>query len=87
MIIGVQESIQKTGAIVLWSPDLEKETELSLSEPQRRMLLQCVADDLTAQKADQRYFPTQQLLGLIHIQDSERNMGYGGSGGMRIALR
>lgn len=80
----VQESIQKTGAIVLWSPDLEQETELSLSEPQRRMLLQCVADDLTAQKADQRYFPTQQLLGLIHIQDSERNMGYGGSGGMRM---
>lgn len=74
-----RETIQKTGAISLWSPYMEQETAIELSELQRKMLLQCIADDLTAQKAEQRYFPTQQLLGFIKIQDSERN--YSGNAG------
>lgn len=74
-----RESIQKTSAITLWSPYLEQETAIDLSESQRKILFQCVADDLIAQKAEQRYFSTQQPIGFIKIQDSERN--YGGNAG------
>ena len=75
-----RETIQKTGAISLWSPYMEQETTIELSELQRKMLLQCIADDLTAQKAEQRYFPTQQPIGFISLQNSERAIGYGYTG-------
>ena len=75
-----RETIQKTGAISLWSPYMEQETAIELSELQRKMLLQCIADDLTAQKAEQRYFPTQQPIGFISLQNSERAIGYGYTG-------
>ena len=59
---------------------MEQETTIELSELQRKMLLQCIADDLTAQKAEQRYFPTQQPIGFISLQNSERAIGYGYTG-------
>lgn len=73
-----RETVQKTGAISLWSPYLEREAAIELSESQRKTLLQCVADDLAAQQATERYFPTRRLLGLINIEDRERTMGMGG---------
>lgn len=70
------EVVQKTGSVTLVNPTLDQATSITLSELQRKVMLQCVADDLTSQKAAERYFPTKALLGLIMIQDTERGMGY-----------
>lgn len=75
--------IQEDGALTLVSPYMEKETPVTLSQSQRKALLQCVADDLTAQKAAQRYFPTEPLIGLINIQNSEMMAYTGGDDSTR----
>lgn len=76
----ITQTIQEKGAILLLSPYMEKETPITLSTEQRKVLLQCIADDLTAQKAAQRYFPTKPLIGLITIHNSESG-SYDSAGG------
>lgn len=79
--------IQKTGEISLVSPTLDQATSITLSESQRKVMLQCIADDLTSQKAAERYFPTKALVGLIMIQDTEeRGLGYLGGNSSVLSL-
>lgn len=69
--------IQESDAIALLSPYMEQETPLELSQTQRKALLQAIAGDITAQKAEQRYFPTQQPLGYLRITNDD--MLHGGA--------
>lgn len=75
------QTIQNDGEVSLAGPYLERETPLNLEASQRKALVQCIADDLAAQKAVQRYFPTAPIAGLLNIQDSDRSVYMGGMSG------
>lgn len=53
------DSAYMHGSVFLWTPFYGQCAPVSLNDAERRELLACIADDIAAQKVEDRYFPAE----------------------------
>lgn len=74
------ERIQAGEEVLVSGKWLTSEQKLTLSREQRRELLQCIASDLCAQPAAERYHPSTPALGAIYLAGEEEDTVSGKAG-------